>query len=211
MITLNARNLSLDDVQSFLKIEEQENGSFTPLLSLEPLTEFEHQELIQIRKDFRSYMGARISEGQVKLLAIAPLLRLAGFYHHPIKITLEEGIADINITDEDTIITGRMDILAINKVKSKVTNTPFWVLVIESKNSLVDALAGLPQLLTYSSKSLEHQTSVWGLTTNGVNYQFVYIQQGNNHPTYQLLPSLNLMESERAIQILQVLKAICKL
>ncbi len=210
MITLNARNLSLEEVHNLLEFEKFYTGSFTPLLSLEPLTEFEHQELMQIRDYFDNYLSTKISEGQIKFLAISPLLRLAGFYHHAIKITLEEGIADINITDKDRIITGRMDILAINKVKSTPNNTPFWVLVIESKNSSVDALAGLPQLLTYSSKSLEHQTSVWGLTTNGINYQFVYIQQGNP-PTYQLLPLLNLMESERAIQILQVLKAISKL
>jgi hypothetical protein len=38
----------------------------------------------------------------------------------------------------------------------------------------------------------------------------VYLQQGNS-PTYQLLPELNLIDSERTIQLLQVLKAICKL
>ena len=68
----------------------------------------------------------------------------------------------------------------------------------------------LPQLLTYAYECLEHQFAVWGLTTNGREYQFVYIQQGNP-PTYQLMPLLNLMESERAIELLQVLKAICEL
>jgi hypothetical protein len=69
---------------------------------------------------------------------------------------------------------------------------------------------GLPQLLTYAHKSLEHQAAVWGLTTNGTHYQFAYIHQGNP-PTYQLMPELHLMESERSIQLLQVLKALCKL
>jgi len=82
--------------------------------------------------------------------------------------------------------------------------------VIECKNSEVDPLGGLPQLLTYAYKSLARQPRVWGLTTNGARYQFVYIQQGNP-PIYQLMPFLNLMESEPAVQILQVLKAICKL
>lgn len=51
---------------------------------------------------------------------------------------------------------------------------------------------------------------MWGLVTNGQLYQFVYIQQ-ENYPIYQLMPLLNLMESQRAIELLQVLKAICKL
>ena len=82
--------------------------------------------------------------------------------------------------------------------------------MVEAKNSTVEALEGLPQLLTYAYSSLEHQESVWGLTTNGLRYQFVYLQPGNP-PTYQLLPELNLIDTERSLQILQVLKAICKL
>jgi hypothetical protein len=34
--------------------------------------------------------------------------------------------------------------------------------VIETKNSLAEVFAGLPQLLTYAYKSLEHQEAVWG-------------------------------------------------
>jgi hypothetical protein len=61
-----------------------------------------------------------------------------------------------------------------------------------------------------SLKSLEQQPSVWGLTTNGLRYQFVHLKQGIP-PTYQLMPLLSLNESEGAIQLLQVMKAICQL
>ena len=50
---------------------------------------------------------------------------LAGFYQQNIKITLEENIAEISIEDEDTSIKGRMDILAVNRTKGKITATPF--------------------------------------------------------------------------------------
>ena len=209
-ITLNASNLFLDDVHRILHLEEKSNCSFTTLLTLEALTETEQQDVLQTRKDFRHYFSAGIYEGLVKLIAIAPLMRLAGFYQYPIKIRLEENIANIDIEDEDTTITGRMDILAVNKAMPITTGRSFWILVIETKNTLAEAFAGLPQLLTYAYKSLENQQSVWGLTTNGLRYQFVYLQQGNP-PTYQLLPELNLIDSERTIQLLQVLKAICKL
>ncbi len=211
MAILQAKNLSLGEIHRLFGFQRQYNSSFTPLLSLEPLTEFEQQELVQIRNDFDNYLiEGKVAEGLVSVLTIFPLMRLAGFYRYPIKINLEENIADIVIEDEDTKITGRMDILAINKSNRTTANTYFWVLVIESKNSSVDVSEGLAQLLTYAYNNLKYQKSVWGLTTNGRSYQFVYILQGNP-PTYQLMPELNLMESERAIQLLQVLKAICKL
>ncbi|MBD2004034.1 MULTISPECIES: restriction endonuclease subunit R [Cyanophyceae] len=207
---LDAKSLTLRDVHRLLKIEEHFNASIPSLLTLEPLTEFEQQEIIQIRNLFRDYYAeGKISEGQVKFLFVARLMWLAGFYQPSIKITLEEGIADISIEDEETIIKGRMDILAINKTQT-TTDTLFWILMIEAKNSSVNAMEGLPQLLTYAYKSLEYQESVWGLTTNGMDYRFAYLQQGIS-PSYQLLLALNLIDSEPSIQLLQVLKAICKL
>ena len=211
MTILNARNLSLEEVQRLFSFEEQYSDSFSNYLSLEPLLEVEQQELLQIRNDFRRYLTAgKVSEGQVKFLAVAPLLRLAGFYRYPIEIVLEENIADIEVEDEDIRIKGRFDILAISKAKHTKLQRYFWVLLIESKNSQIDISTGLSQLLTYAYKNLDNQKSVWGLATNGRSYQFVYIEQGNP-PIYYLLPELNLMERERSSQLLQVLKAISQL
>jgi hypothetical protein len=85
--TLNAKNLSLQEVHQLLRIERRfEKLSFESLLNLEPLTEFEQQEVVQISQDFQNYLTlGKVSEGQVKLLALAPLLRLAGFYKQPIQ------------------------------------------------------------------------------------------------------------------------------
>lgn len=211
MTILNARNLSLEEVQRLFGFQEQYSDSFSNYLSLEPLTEAEQQEILQIKNDFRRYLTAgKVSEGQVKFLAVAPLLRLAGFYRYPIEIVLEENIADIEVEDEDITIKGRFDILAISKSKHTKPQTYFWVLLIESKNSQIDISTGLPQLLTYAYKNLDNQKSIWGLTTNGRSYQFIYLEPGNP-PIYYLLPELNLMERERSTQLLQVLKAICQL
>lgn len=211
MTILNARNLSLEEVQRLFGFQEQYSDSFSNYLSLESLTEAEQQEILQIKNDFQRYLTAgKVSEGQVKFLAVAPLLRLAGFYRYPIEIVLEENIADIEVEDEDITIKGRFDILAISKAKDTKPQTYFWVLLIESKNSQIDISTGLPQLLTYAYKNLDNQKSIWGLTTNGRSYQFIYLEPGNP-PIYYLLPELNLMERERSTQLLQVLKAICQL
>lgn len=208
MATLQARNLTIADVHRFLGFQEQYDGSFTDWLSLEPITEAEEKDLIKIRDDFRRYANEDALEGQVRLIAVAPLLRLAGFYNYPIQMKVENTIDSIELEEEEgTSITGRFDIIAINKEQQIADNVYFWVLVIESKRSSINAVAGLPQLLTYAYKSLEHQQAVWGLATNGMHYQFVYIQQGNT-PIYLYMPILNLLELESSKELLQVLKAI---
>lgn len=204
----NAREFNLDFVQRLFGFQESFNDSFNSLLSISAITEFEHKELEEIRNLFRNYYASgKISEGQIKFLILAPLMKLAGFYHLNITITLEENIADIFIEDEGIIIKGRMDILAINQVQQLRQNTRLWILVIESKNSSLNAVEGLPQLLTYAYNSLKDQEYVWGLTTNGMDFQFVYIQQGSP-PMYQLLPKLDLTRPQSSVQLLQVLKAI---
>jgi len=207
-LTVEASSLSLNDVHRLLKLEEQLDGSFTDFLTLEPLTEFEQQDLLRIRNDFRRYLaGRKVSEGLVKFLTLAPLMRLAGFYDVSIRLTMEDVIA-VTVEDEDKKITGRMDILAVNTELG--TTASLWIVVIETKNSAVDVFEGLPQLLTYAFKSLEQQASVWGLVTNGRSYQFVHLKRGNP-PTYQLMPELSLIDPERSMQLSQVLKAICRL
>jgi len=120
----------------------------------------------------RYYSAGKIAEWLVKFLTPAPLMRLAGFYDAPIRLSVENSIA-IAIEDEDFRITGRLDILAVN-TELTTTTPPLWIVVIETKNSTVDAFEGLPQLLTYAFRSLEQQALVWGLTTNGRSYQFVF-------------------------------------
>lgn len=212
MTTISASTLTLQRVYHYLKFQELSYGCFGSILKLEPLSEFEHSELDQIRLDFKNYLtDGKVLENMVMALTVMPLLRLAGFYRAPIKMRMEEEIERIEIADEDAIITGRIDLICINKDSPDLHDIPFWILAIEAKNTSISSSEGLPQLLTYAYKSLENQKSVWGLTTNGMFYEFVFIQQLEEYPTYQPLPSLHLIEPESSQTLLQVLKAICKL
>jgi hypothetical protein len=207
---LEASQLSLNDVRRLLKLEEREGDAFTDFFSLEPLSELEQQEILKIRTDFRRYLSAgKVSEELVKFLVLSPLMRLAGFFDIPIELTMEDSIP-IEVEDGDTLIKGRLDVLAVNQPDAELAAAQFWILVVEAKNSAIDPWAGLPQLLTYAYKSLQQQSSVWGLTTNGRNYQFVYLTRGNPC-TYQILPDLSLTDRARSLLLGQVLKAICKL
>ncbi|MBW4694097.1 MAG: restriction endonuclease subunit R [Lyngbya sp. HA4199-MV5] len=208
--TLNTKNLSLKDVYRLLGFQKQPIGAYADFLSLEPLTDYEQQELAQIAKDFETYLTpAKVSEGLIKVLTLFPLLRLAGFYRYPVELHLEEAIERIAVTDDDVQITGRFDVLAINR-EAEFGGQPFWVLIVEAKNSSFAVNVGLPQLLTYAYQSLTSQPMVWGMVTNGLDYQFARLQQGTP-PTYQLMPTLHLFEPDRALQLLQSLKAIASL
>lgn len=214
---LEASQLSLNDVRRLLKLEELEGEGFTDFFSLEPLTESEQQELLKLRNDFRRYLSAgKVSEELVKFLVLSPLMRLTGFFEIPIVLTMEDSIP-IEVEDGDTLIKGRLDILAVNQPDAELAAAQFWILVVEAKNSAlakpskrIAPWAGLPQLLTYAYKSLQQQSSVWGLTTNGESYRFVRVTRGNPC-TYQILPDLSLIDRERSLLLAQLWKAICKL
>jgi hypothetical protein len=127
--------------------------------------------LTQNQNEYRNYWAAsKVSEGQVRLLSLAPLLRLAGYNRPPIRLDVEEEIERFYIEDEDTYITGRFDIVAVRKDQPTANPVPLWILVIESKESKADVSSGLPQLLTYAFRSLEHQPSVWGLVTGNYSH-----------------------------------------
>ncbi len=80
MVALNAKELTRGDVHRLLGLELCLNGSLTPLLTLESLTDQEQQKLSQIQQEFLLYwQDSKISEGQVRFLSVVPLLRLAGF------------------------------------------------------------------------------------------------------------------------------------
>ncbi|PSF35533.1 restriction endonuclease subunit R [Aphanothece hegewaldii CCALA 016] len=209
MTTIQAKKLTLEDVHRLLNlVEKYEEVSFSKFFSLLPVSESEKTELLQIRNDFRSYLRERKAFlGQIKAITLFPLLRLAGFYHYPMQIQVEEGIENIVIEDEETIITGRLDIVLVNKEKPTINNIPFWILVIEAKESAIEVRQGLPQLLTYAYSSLAQQSVVWGLVTNGLQYLFVRVCLGNPSK-YQLMPILDLMYTTSAIELLQVLKAV---
>ncbi len=203
MVAIQASSLTLKDVHRRLGYQRHYADRLDEFLTLTDLTPAETTELMNIRSEFDRYLvEGDVLEGQVRILSVNPLLRLSGFNRSPITIQLEKAIAPIELPESK--ITGRMDLLAI---RTREDGPDFWVLVVESKESGADAIQGLLQLLTYAYAGLEGQRSVWGLTTNGINYQFVNIQAGAP-PQYFLLPELSLLHKDSAVSLLQVLKAI---
>jgi hypothetical protein len=213
MVTLKARQLKIDEVHTLLGYEPKLDGKFKDYLQLPKLLEQDYSDLAEIRANFFRYLNrAKISEGQARELSVSPLLRLAGYHQPPIYLEVEEEIDRIYIEDQDTYIVGRLDIVA---VRQDTSTCPLWILVVESKNTEASEIVGVAQMLAYAYSSLEQQNSLWGLVTNGLNYRFFYLDravqasgQSVQHTTYQYMPSLNLIDVESAVTLLQVLKAI---
>jgi hypothetical protein len=208
MVTLKAREIKLEEVRELLGFELIRQGRFEDFLTLQPVSPGDSEGLDLISSELFDYLeNGRISEGQMQLVAIAPLLRLAGYNRSPIEYRVEENIGSIYIEDRDTYIRGRFDLVVVNRQIPVDGKNLLWILVVESKNMGASEYVGIAQMLTYAYTSLAHQEAVWGLVTNGANYQFFYIRSGEN-PTYQRMMNLNLLDVEPAVKLLQVLKAI---
>ncbi len=208
MVTLKAKDIKLEEVRELLGFELIRQGRFEDFLVLQPLEAGDREGLEAIASELFAYIETgRVSEGQMQLVAIAPLLRLAGYNRPPIEYRVEENIGSIYIEDRDTYIRGRFDIVAVNRKIAVDERHLLWILVVESKNMGASEYVGIAQMLTYAYTSLARQPAVWGLVTNGANYQFFHIERGEK-PTYRRMPSLNVLDEEPSARLLQVLKAI---
>jgi hypothetical protein len=208
MVTLRANEITLEEVEQRLGFTPLYDGKFSDFLPIKPLPLIELSQVQSIRANFLTYIRrGKVSEGQARQISINPILELAGYNQPPIELRIEEDIDRIDIKDKDTHIRGRLDIVAINRTVNTSATSLLWVLIVESKNLSASEFTGIAQMLTYAHGSLKTQSAVWGLVTNGATYQFFHIQQGET-PTYQYLPSLRLLEHDRASQLIQVLAAI---
>ncbi len=201
---LVANAVTLSDIHHRLKMDPCWDGDFSDYLQLHRFSEGDYEDLLKIRQNLLPYLeSGTMTEGSVKLLILAPLMRLAGFYQAPFQILVEERVSDIAADDEDIEIHGRMDLLVLKKTPSAI----FWIVIVEAKSIAFSAQVGLAQLLAYTYQGLQQQPKVWGLVTNGLDFRFVLVQQGDPI-TYHPMPLLNLLELEGLIKILQVLNGI---
>lgn len=201
---VNANSLTLREVRDRLQLRFEFDSQFRDFLTLSPLTQPQRDRLMEIRRSWQHYyLDDKISEGQVSVLALTPMLWESGYASDPtLQILVERDIEAIAIEDGDKVIRGRMDLVINQRWDGDLV--PLCVLVIETKNSAADPSVGLPQLLTYVGTFLKHQECVWGLVTTGKRYEFIRVEAGICYH----FPSLDLMQLDQAEEMLSVLVAI---
>ncbi|NJR57467.1 MAG: type I restriction endonuclease subunit R [Cyanobacteria bacterium CRU_2_1] len=201
-------NLALSDLRDTFQLTRDRADPFFEqwLLKAELLSDFEQQALDRLKRNYENIIETNPLEEVVKLVVVAPLLDLAGFYQPPFSIRAEVSTKLVAIEGNQTF-TGSIDVLVVKQ--------RLWVLVIESKQSRFDVTSGIPQALSYMlSQPSDAQPPAtqdrFGMVTNGREVIFLRLKP-QPPPTYAQSRIYQVIEiREDLTQILQGLKVIGK-
>jgi predicted type IV restriction endonuclease len=201
--TIQSNKVTLGELESKFKLTIARDPQFFfewKSVSLEAATE-EIQTLDRIKSNFENLLkDPPLLEGAVKMVVLAGLLDLAGFYQPPFRIKTETqtSISSPDEDEEGMIIRGAIDVLVVLE--------KLWVLVIEAKMSNFSLTAALPQALSYMLAS--GQLVTFGLISNGSDFIFLKLtQQGK--PQYSTSRVFSLLTpGNELIEVLQILKAL---
>ncbi|OCQ97028.1 restriction endonuclease subunit R [Nostoc sp. MBR 210] len=199
---VQAQNIGLAYLEErfSLQISEDERFFTEWLENLPSVTTLDQQYLDRVKANFLSLVKRPpILENAVKMVVISPLLDLAGFYREPYAIATEESV-EITVEDAEEIVRGRIDVLVIQE--------QFWLLVIESKRASLSLLEAIPQALVYMLGSSNTDKPVFGLVTNGEDFQFIKLIKYDK-PQYALSDKFTLSRRENELyKVLQILKKL---
>lgn len=167
---------------------------------LPEITQEEKQSLDRVKSNYLSLIKRRpVSEELVKMVVLSPLLDLASFYHPPFYVETEQSI-EITVEDNDNILRGRIDVL--------VLKYQLWLFVIESKQTGFSLLTAIPQALAYMLGSSRDDVPIFGLVTNGDDFEFIKLVK-HTRPQYALSDKFTLSKRENELyKVLGILKNI---
>ncbi|MEB3188966.1 MAG: type I restriction enzyme HsdR N-terminal domain-containing protein [Snowella sp.] len=192
-----AKDVTLKELKQNFGIQMSQSPAFFTewLEAFTPLSEEERHLLDRVKANFQELMEEPpMLENTVKMVVLAPLLDLAGFYHRPFRIETETSVA-LEMKDEGTIIRGRIDVL--------VVKNQLWLLVIESKRSDFAVTRAIPQALAYMLSNSEMMQPTFGMITNGNEFLFLKTSQ-NDYANSRLFSLVN--PNNELYEVLQILK-----
>ena len=204
MQAIPATKITLRDLRQLFGLQQSQNPTcFSECLKAHAdLSETERNLLDRVKANFRELMeDPPMLENTVKMVVLAPLLDLAGFYYKPFRIETETSI-DVEMEDEGLVIRGRIDVL--------VLKNRLWLLVIESKRSDFAVTPAIPQALAYMLSNPETAQPTFGMITNGNEFLFL---KCDRQPTAEYANSrlFSLVNPNNELYaVLQVLKRLGK-
>lgn len=202
--TIPAPEITLRQLKQIFGLQQAQDANFFPewLNADTDLSQTEQDLLDRLKANFGELMeDPPMFENSVKMVAIAPLLDLAGFYRQPFRLETETSV-DIEMVDEEIVIRGRIDVL--------VLKNRLWLLVIESKRSDFAVTRVLPQALAYMLDNRDIVQPTFGMITNGNEFLFL---KGTRQPTAEYATSrlFSLVNPNNELYtVLQVLKQVGK-
>jgi predicted type IV restriction endonuclease len=200
--TIPATEATLRELKQAFGLQQTQNPTFFSewMEANTSLSAAEQALLDRVKANFVELMeDPPMLENSVKMVVLAPLLDLAGFYHKPFRIETETSV-DVEMKDEDLVIWGRIDVL--------VLKNRLWLLVIESKRSDFAVTRAIPQALAYMLGNPEMTQPTFGMVTNGNEFLFLKavrqpIAEYTNSRLFSLVNPNNELYS-----VLQVLKRL---
>jgi predicted type IV restriction endonuclease len=200
--TIPANQITLRILKEQIGLKLSQNPQFFPEWSepYPPLSEIEQQTLERVKANFLALMeDPPMLENTVKMVVLAPLLDLAGFYRPPFRIETETSVT-VEMADEGIVIQGRIDVL--------VQKHRLWLFVIESKRSDFSVTRAIPQALTYLLSNPEGEGSTFGMIMNGNEFLFL---KASRHPVAEYANSrlFSLFNPGNELDlVLQILKQL---
>ncbi len=198
--TIQASELSLYEVEAKLGLHRTRAADFFPewQLKLPELNATDANQLDRVKADFEAQDYYPMLEQAVKLIALGPMLSLAGFYRAPFRIHPERSI-QIALPTEDAVLRGRIDVL--------VLADRLWMLVIESKEAGFSLKESIPQALSYMAATPTPELPAYGLCTNGSHWLFLKLDAQTKE--YALSDEFSLYRRDNELgNVLQVMKQL---
>ena len=192
-----AKDVTLRELKQNFGIQMSQDPAFFSewLDGFATLSKEDRHLLDRVKANFLALMeDPPMLENTVKMVVLAPLLDLAGFYHKPFRIETETSVA-LEMKDEGTIIRGRIDVL--------VLKNRLWLLIIESKRSDFAVTRAIPQALAYMLSNSEMVKPTFGMITNGNEFLFLKTSQ-QEYANSRLFSLVN--PDNELYDVLQVLK-----
>ncbi len=170
--TIVANEVTLKDLKQSFGLQQIHKDTFFPewYATPEAWSPVEKLLLDRVKDNFLGLMDdPPILESTVKMVVLAPLMDMLGFYQKPFRIETETN-TEIVAADDNLVIRGRIDIL--------VLSDRLWVAVIESKRSDFSVTRAIPQTLSYMLAN--SNTPTFGLITNGTDFLFLKAARSSN-------------------------------
>lgn len=197
-----ATDVTLRELKQTFALKQSQDLDFFPEwreLSDAP-NEVEKTFLDRVKSNFLELMEEPpMLENSVKMVVLAPLLDLGGFYRRPFRIETETS-TNIQMQDDGVVIRGRIDVLVLQQ--------RLWILVIESKRSDFAVTRAVPQALAYMLSNPEMKQPTFGMITNGNEFLFLKLshQPSVEYANSKLFSLIN--PGNELYRVLQVLKQL---
>jgi len=141
-----------------------------------------------------------LAEPIIKLVILAPLLRLAGFYRSPFYLAAEKEV-QIKSEDEGWLVRGQIKIL--------VFHPQFWITLIDAKNTQYSLEVGVPPALTDVIATPTLEKGAYGFVSNG-RFEFLRLTR-QEQPKYARSHPFSIDQGDDRYTVLAALKQMAQI